>query len=204
MGICDVSLHHANISSIWLAQRTAAYGTWENVHPRLGLAILAIAFFQPIFGFVHHRIYKKRASGAATGTATKKPGRTPVGRVHVWVGRSLIILGMVNGGLGIRLASRSPFRTDSQTRTASIAYAVAAAVMFILYVTLVVLFEIRRKRAQPQEAEKAPTAPTAYQQNKLPTYDESQSSSSSVTSRRNTGAAAAGPPAAPPALPRYS
>lgn len=33
---------------IWLAQETAQFGTWDDPHPRLGLAILAIAFVCPI------------------------------------------------------------------------------------------------------------------------------------------------------------
>ncbi|ETN44260.1 uncharacterized protein HMPREF1541_10811 [Cyphellophora europaea CBS 101466] len=149
---------------IWLAQQMAPYGVWNDVHPRLGLAILAIAFFQPIFGFVHHRIFKKR------------------GRVHLWVGRSLIVLGIINGGLGIRLTSFSPFRTDAQTRTSAIVYGVIAGVMFALYALLVAMFETRRKRAQG----KAPPYNIA-QQKGLPSYEESQSSASSLASRQNTG-----------------
>jgi hypothetical protein len=33
---------------IWLARQTASYGVWNDAHPKLGLAILALAFFQPI------------------------------------------------------------------------------------------------------------------------------------------------------------
>lgn len=35
---------------VWLAQQSAAFGVWDDPHPRLGLAILAAAFFQPILG----------------------------------------------------------------------------------------------------------------------------------------------------------
>jgi hypothetical protein len=97
---------------------------------------------------------------------------------------------MINGGLGIRLASFSPFQTDSQTRTAKIAYSVVAAVMFALYFVLVILFEIRRKRAQKNmlgASRAAPAAGTAHGENamKLPSYDESQSDES--IRRENTG-----------------
>jgi hypothetical protein len=97
---------------------------------------------------------------------------------------------MINGGLGIRLASFSPFQTDSQTRTARIAYSVVAAVMFALYFVLVVVFEIRRQRAQknmPDATRAAPVAGTAHGENamKLPSYDESQSEES--IRRENTG-----------------
>jgi hypothetical protein len=33
---------------IWLAQQTAPFGVWNDPHPKLGLAILGLAFVQPI------------------------------------------------------------------------------------------------------------------------------------------------------------
>ena len=159
---------------IWLAQQSAAYGVWNDPHPKIGLAILAIAFIQPIFGFVHHTIYKKRAADVAAGRPTKPPGRTPVGRVHLWVGRLLILLGMINGGLGIRLASFSPFQTDATSRKAGIAYGIVAAFMFLLYVFFVISFEIRRTRHQ--HAELAQRDENIAMKDSLPTYDESEES----------------------------
>lgn len=99
--------------------------------------------------------------------------------MHLWVGRSLIVLGIINGGLGIRLASFSPFQTDETTRKAKIAYGVVAGFIFTLYAVLVVLFEIRRKRAQ-KNMPADPVAATAHAENalKLPSYDESQSDES--------------------------
>lgn len=158
---------------IWLAQQSA--GVWNDPHPRLGLAILAIAFFQPIFGAVHHRTYKTRSQNVAAGKPTKAPGRTPVGRLHLWVGRILIALGIINGGLGIRLASYSPFQTDSTSQKASIGYGVAAGVMFLLYMVSVIAFEIRRarfQRAEEEEREERIVVPKAV----LPTYAESEES----------------------------
>jgi len=159
---------------IWLAQQSAAYGIWDDPHPRLGLAILAIALFQPIFGGVHHRIYKSREQNVAAGNPTKAPGRTALGRVHIWVGRILIALGIINGGLGIRLASYSPFQTDATSQKASIGYGVVAGVMFLLYLISVIAFEIRRARVQLVEEEERQRniVPKAA----LPTYDESEES----------------------------
>ena len=86
------------------------------------------------------------------------------------------MLGIINGGLGIRLAARSPFQTNSQTRTAGIAYGVVAGFMFALYAILVILFEIRRKRAQSGFEGTAHAEQRAKE--RLPTYDESMSGSS--------------------------
>lgn len=104
------------------------------------------------------------------------------GYIHLWMGRVLIVLGVITGGLGIRLTSFSPFRTDSQTRISGIVYGVVAGIMMALYIVIVVLFEIRRKRAARSAPQALPTK-TA-----LPSYEESQSSASSLASRQNTGA----------------
>lgn len=122
-------------------------------------------------------------------------------RLLLWDERANLTGNSINGGLGIRLASFSPFRTNSQTRTAGIVYGVVAAVMFVLYTMLVVLFEVRRKHAQRNTA-----VPTAYQETKgLPTYEESQSSAtSSLSSRQNTGQVAGATGGADGGLPRYS
>jgi hypothetical protein len=145
------------------------------------IPILTLLQFQPIFGAIHHHIFKKRSADLRAGRSTKPPGRTTIGRVHLWVGRALIVMGMVNGGLGIRLASFSPFQTNTTTRKASIAYGVGAAAMFSLYAALVIIFEIRRRRAQRSVA---PSIAHGEQASKLPTYDESEESlQRSVTSR---------------------
>ncbi|KIV92607.1 hypothetical protein PV10_03881 [Exophiala mesophila] len=159
---------------IWLAQQSAGFGIWNDPHPQLGLAILAIAFFQPFFGASHHRIYKKRANALQAGQPTKQPGRTTPGRTHLWVGRILIVLGIVNGGLGIRLASYSPFQSDATSRRAGIIYGAVAAAMFVLYVAFVVFFEVKRARFQAKEREERQKAIDNKQG--LPTYDESEES----------------------------
>jgi hypothetical protein len=91
----------------------------------------------------------------------------------------LIVLGIVNGGLGIRLASFSPFQTDETTRKAKIAYGVVAAAVFVLYLVLVIVFEVRRikvRRSIPSQEH--PQIAHARHEAKLPTYDESQSEES--------------------------
>lgn len=50
---------------------------------------------QPFFGLIHHLRFRKTQQ------------RTAWTEVHVWYGRILIILGIINGGLGIQLARTS-------------------------------------------------------------------------------------------------
>ena len=39
---------------VWLARQTAAYGVWDDPHPKLGLAILALALFQSVVSIYPH------------------------------------------------------------------------------------------------------------------------------------------------------
>lgn len=50
---------------------------------------------QPFLAAVHHWMF------------IRKKTRTPLAPVHVWLGRILIVLGMVNGGLGLKLADNT-------------------------------------------------------------------------------------------------
>lgn len=60
---------------------------------------------------------------------------------HVWLGRVVITLGMINGGLGLRLAS--------DTRSGEIAYGVIAAVVWLIYVASIFIGERRKSRNRP-------------------------------------------------------
>jgi hypothetical protein len=90
---------------------------------------------QPVLGRLHHNGYK------ATG------GRTAFSHLHMWVGRLLITLGVINGGLGFLLAGN--------TSTGPIAYAVVAAVFYLTYIVLAVVSERRRAAAPPKYDENA-------------------------------------------------
>ena len=58
---------------------------------------------------------------------------------HLWLGRAAITLGIINGGLGLQLADN--------THKGEVAYAVVAAVMYLLYVGSIVIGESKRRRA---------------------------------------------------------
>jgi hypothetical protein len=68
--------------------------------------------------------------------------------VHVWLGRALLTLGIVNGGLGLLLASRARRRASPAIlRRQHIAYGVFAGVMWLLWVVFAVAGEVRRGKA---------------------------------------------------------
>ncbi|OAA69322.1 Carbohydrate-binding domain family 9-like protein [Akanthomyces lecanii RCEF 1005] len=89
-------------------------GMWFNEpHVQLGTIICAMMSFQVALGWMHHRNYAKYQR------------RSWVSYCHIWYGRALIIVGIVNGGIGLKV-SRAPM---SQV----VAYSVVAAIVFALY-----------------------------------------------------------------------
>jgi hypothetical protein len=108
----------------------------NRAHPIIGIALLIVLLFQPVFGFMHHRLFKKYNS------------RTFWSHAHIWHGRVAILLGMVNGGLGIQLAGNA---SSGQ----KIAYAVVAAIMGLFYIGAAIFGEIKRRRKQPPNYEKS-------------------------------------------------
>ena len=105
-----------------------------NHHPIIGMILLGLLFVQPFFGLLHHSAYKK------------KQKRTLVSYVHIWGGRLMIILGMINGGLGIQLVG-------DITMGYKIAYGVVAGIMGLCYLITVVFGEVKRKeKTFPRES----------------------------------------------------
>lgn len=80
----------------------------------------------PIFGWLHHQLFKRYGH------------RTFWSYIHIWLGRLLITLGIINGGLGLKLAG-SP-------QDWIIAYSVVAGVVWFVYIAAAVLGEARRKK----------------------------------------------------------
>ncbi|PKS13191.1 hypothetical protein jhhlp_000536 [Lomentospora prolificans] len=68
----------------------------NNAHTVLGTVVIAGLILQPIFGSIHHRKFKSNQT------------HTIWTHIHVWYGRVLILLGIINGGLGLQLARSSP------------------------------------------------------------------------------------------------
>ncbi|KAF6797076.1 integral membrane protein, partial [Colletotrichum sojae] len=100
-----------------------------NFHPIIGLVLLAIFFFQPIFGYIHHVQFKKYGR------------RQFWSHLHLFIGRLLIPLGIINGGLGLYI-SNSP-------KEFKIAYSVLAAVLGVSWILIAAISEFRRSRQPP-------------------------------------------------------
>ncbi|KAF7904093.1 hypothetical protein EAF00_001427 [Botryotinia globosa] len=99
-----------------------------SAHSIIGLVVAGCLLLQPITGLIHHMLYKRRG------------GPNVATYPHVWWGRAVITLGIINGGLGLRLADNS--------KKGEIAYGVIAGFVWVLWVA-VILFatvKIRERR----------------------------------------------------------
>jgi hypothetical protein len=100
-------------------------------HPIIGIVVLLVLFVQPILGWMHHTMFRKYAH------------RTLWSYAHIWVGRIAITVGILNGGLGLKLADE--MRMSS--RGGMIAYGVVALVMWLAWVAASFVGERRRAKA---------------------------------------------------------
>lgn len=87
---------------------------------------------QPVLGWFHHKYYMKHKA------------RGPISYGHLWYGRTLMLGGLINVGLGLQLASGSTMLMTM--------YAIVAAVMGALYISVKLFkFMIKRNEAQAEE-----------------------------------------------------
>jgi hypothetical protein len=70
--------------------------------------------------------------------------RSYFGLGHIWYGRILIICGVINGGLGLQLAANT---TNGET-----AYGAVVGAMFVLYVVVVLVTGLRKRKTENREA----------------------------------------------------
>lgn len=131
---------------IWLVKQLSfgQFSLWSSVHTRFGIAILLSATFQPVLGAVHHRAYKRMITSLDSGKLVGKARKTIPGTIHLWLGRLLIVAGVTNGALGLRLAAESPFR--SNTRAKSLAYGTGTGIMFLIYTVFIIMSGRRRMK----------------------------------------------------------
>ncbi|XXG98798.1 hypothetical protein Hte_005128 [Hypoxylon texense] len=100
---------------------------FNSTHTMLGTVVVCLMVLQPVLGWLHHRNFVKHQSRGLASYA------------HIWYGRALLIMGVVNGGLGLQLASAP--------RRFVIVYAVLAGVMFLVYAASSAYGEYRRRLA---------------------------------------------------------
>lgn len=123
---------------IYLAYET---GQLKTAHPILGIIVVGVlVLFQPAMGWLQHWGFLR------TG------GRTVWGVCHRWLGRGVIVVGVVNGGIGLHAARGMGMAPLG----AVIGYAVVAGVVGVVYVVGVLVgwvVERRRKRVEGERVD---------------------------------------------------
>ncbi|KAL4956805.1 hypothetical protein BDW69DRAFT_192160 [Aspergillus filifer] len=109
----------------------------NNGHTILGTVIVVLLLIQPFIGFWHHRRFKKTQS---TGIWT---------HIHIWLGRIFLVLGIINGGTGLKLADN--------TTGGTIAYAVVAGLFGLAYIAIAALRQgkviLKKEETTPETAQ---------------------------------------------------
>lgn len=100
--------------------------------------LFCLVFCQAIGGYIHHWFYKNHNR------------QDVVAWTHVWLGRIVITLGMINGGLGLMLSGNA-------TRGEYIAYGVITACIWLAWVLMVTFTSIKKTRSGGDKVEKGET-----------------------------------------------
>lgn len=99
-------------------------------HPIIGFIVVGgLLLFQPLMGLYSHLHFQK------TGT------KSVFAYVHRWWGRVMVILGIINGGLGFRLAG---IGLPGTPVGAVVAYSVVAGVILSAYLVVVIFGTARQ------------------------------------------------------------
>ncbi|KAL9625744.1 MAG: hypothetical protein Q9160_000064 [Pyrenula sp. 1 TL-2023] len=155
---------HAPLQLLTLALTLAGFGCGVSMarslhntsayHPVIGYVVVAVlVLVQPALGAVcHFRFRRQRGSSSSKESADVGKGSgsgfLTLGFAHQWLGRTMIILGAINGGLGFRLTG--PVGSRYVPKYAVIIYSVVAGVVGCAYVAVVV-FSLGRKSGRRRE-----------------------------------------------------
>ncbi|KAK4251800.1 hypothetical protein C7999DRAFT_10436 [Corynascus novoguineensis] len=100
---------------------------WNEPHAVFGAVVICLLGIQPVFGILHHLYY------------LRVQRRGLISYVHIWWGRILMVLGVINGGLGLKVAR--------EEEGPVIAYGVISGVVFSGYLGYKLCHFFRRGRA---------------------------------------------------------
>lgn len=113
-------------------------GLTTGYHQIIGYIIVAILFSaQPVLGLLQHLHFRK------TGT------RSGMGLAHQWLGRVVILAGVVNGGLG--MMQSGPVGGSWVPNYAPILYSVVAVVVLLIYIAVVIGTAMGKRTLRPTE-----------------------------------------------------
>jgi Na+-transporting NADH:ubiquinone oxidoreductase subunit NqrE len=111
---------------VWMVVTTDKINTPYAI---IGFVVIGFLLLPPVTGLVHHLIHKR----SGRPSAATYP--------HIWWGRAIFTLAIINGGLGLRLAW--PYHTNTKTRV--IVYSVVAGVIWLVWVAVIAIASIKSR-----------------------------------------------------------
>lgn len=109
------------------------FSSLSEPHQVIGIVVVVALFAQAYFGYAHHRSFKRVQR------------RTILSRLHLWTGRLVVPLGMLNAVLGFTLASQTPH-----------AIGIAVVSIAVLVVTYLLSYYAARRKAKSKTLQQAP------------------------------------------------
>lgn len=133
---------HAPLQVITLCLAIAGFGLGISLaidvdkvsgyHPIIGIVVMSLlVLLQPALGLFHHLEFRKTGKGSSLGVA------------HRWLGRVVLVLAIINGGLGFKF---SGIGNPGVPKAGAIAYGTIAGVFGVLYIVIVVFHRLRRTK----------------------------------------------------------
>ena len=107
----------------------------QDYHPIIGLVLFSLLALQPVTQLLNHFFY------------ARFPRILYLGHAHKWLGRLLLTVGIINGGLGFQFASTLP--GPQWPRAPKIAYGACATVVWIVYLGVLIVFVELRRAPRP-------------------------------------------------------
>jgi hypothetical protein len=132
---------HAPLQILSLALVIAGFGLGVSLardlevtvayHPIIGYIVIGcLILFQPAMGLLQHLHFRKTSEKSLFAYG------------HRWLGRVLLVSGIINGGLGFRFAQ---MEGSGAPRGAVIAYSVVAGVMGSMYIATVIIGSVKQR-----------------------------------------------------------
>lgn len=114
---------------VYLANAPKKFGRptqFDKYHPIIGLTIISALLFQPVLGALHHAVYVREQRRSIWST------------LHVWWGRTVLTLAIIQGGLGLHFANN--------TTGGKIAYGVIAGLIWVTWLGVAVWHDMKKSK----------------------------------------------------------
>lgn len=100
---------------------------YAHAHPVIGIILMVLIIGQPVYGWLHHKAFKAHGR------------RTAMSWAHISIGRIAIFGGMINGGLGLKLAGHA-------TRHYVLRYSIVCGIVGAIYIAAIIYGELRLRK----------------------------------------------------------